>query len=365
MQQVQDGNLARVFLAEPVIHAPGTHFLYNTGASYMLSAIVQKVTRENIHDFLKPRLFEPLNIQNSDWEMDPNGICVGGYGLRIRTEDIARFGQLYLQNGEWNGTQLLPSSWVEEATKKQTESQEGNGDWSQGYGYQFWRCRPEPGFYRGDGAFGQYCIVIPQKNTVIAVTSESRDMQASMDLIWEHILPALGETPSLPPNDDASNELKEKLKTLSLPVLSGNISSPIATEVTRKRYTLAQNSDGAKSIFFELDQNKSSIGIEYPEAIKSIQCGLGRWITNDHEFPLQGSLFVLPKQNVLKSKIAACAVWKSENTLLIKIKFIEGMHSDLWTCIFENDKISISFLNSINILQNKDDHRSDWNGKLE
>ena len=101
---------AKTFLAQPVPFKPGTHFLYNTSATYMLSAIVQKATGKTVLDYLRPRLFEPLGIEKPTWETSPQGISTGGYGLSIRTEDIARFGQLYLQKGKWQGKQLVPAS---------------------------------------------------------------------------------------------------------------------------------------------------------------------------------------------------------------------------------------------------------------
>jgi CubicO group peptidase (beta-lactamase class C family) len=144
----------KTFLAHPVPFKPGTHFLYNTSATYLLSAIVQKVTGTTVLDYLKPRLFAPLGIERPTWESSPQGVSAGGYGLSIRTEDIAKFGQLYLQQGKWQGQQFVPAAWVEAATARQTSNGSNpNSDWDQGYGYQFWRCRN--GAYRGDGAFGQ------------------------------------------------------------------------------------------------------------------------------------------------------------------------------------------------------------------
>lgn len=104
------------FLAHPVPFKPGTHFLYNSPGTYMLSAIVQKVTGMTLLDYLRPRLFEPLGFENPSWVTSPQGISAGAYGLSIRTEEIARFGQLYLQKGMWKGRQLIPKAWVEEAT---------------------------------------------------------------------------------------------------------------------------------------------------------------------------------------------------------------------------------------------------------
>ena len=131
----------KTFLAQAVPFKPGTHFLYNTSATYMLSAAVQKATGETVLDYLKPRLFDPLGIAKPTWEASPQGISAGGYGLSVRTEDIAKFGQLYLQKGKWQGKQLVPEAWVEAATARQTSNGSNpNSDWDQGYGYQFWRC---------------------------------------------------------------------------------------------------------------------------------------------------------------------------------------------------------------------------------
>lgn len=143
----------RAFLAHPVPHKPGTHFLYNTPATYMQSALVQKVTGLTVLDYLRPRLFEPLGIVDPQWGTSPQGITLGGYGLSVRTEDIATFGQLYLQKGQWRGKQLVPAEWISAATARQTSNGSNpRSDWDQGYGYQFWRSRY--GCYRGDGAFG-------------------------------------------------------------------------------------------------------------------------------------------------------------------------------------------------------------------
>jgi CubicO group peptidase (beta-lactamase class C family) len=182
------------FLAHPVPHKPGTHFRYNTPGTYMLSAIVQKVTGQTVLEYLTPRLFEPLGIRNPKWDNSPQGISIGGYGLFIRTEDIAKFGQLYLQKGQWQGKQLLPAAWVEQATSKQVSNgSDPNRDWDQGYGFQFWRCRH--GAYRGDGKDGQFCIVLPEQDAVVAITANTRDMQGELNVVWDKLLPAFSDAP--------------------------------------------------------------------------------------------------------------------------------------------------------------------------
>ena len=192
------------FLAHPVEHEPGTFFRYNSMGTYMLSAIVQKVTGEKLVDYLTPRLFEPLHIDKPHWEESPQGINCGGWGLYLKTEDLAKMGQLLLQKGEWNGQQIVPAEWVAEMSKKQVESinpgtrmeqaaergmTKETSDWMQGYGYQMWRCRP--GCFRADGSRGQYILVIPDKNAVIAITSDVGDLQGELNLVWNHILPVL------------------------------------------------------------------------------------------------------------------------------------------------------------------------------
>ena len=166
----------KTFLAHPVPHKPGTHFQYNTPATYMLSAIVQKVTGQTVLDYLKPRLFEPLGINDGRWDMSPEGICPGGYGLYLRTEDVAKFGQLYLQNETWKGRQLLPESWIQQASSRQVSNgSDPDRDWDQGYGFQFWRCRNNA--FRGDGKDGQFCFVMPDQDAVVVMTADSQDMQ--------------------------------------------------------------------------------------------------------------------------------------------------------------------------------------------
>lgn len=207
-----DTTWVKAFLAHPVPHKPGTHFLYNTAGTYMLSAIIQKVTGQTVLEYLKPRLFNPLGIDNPRWDESPNGISLGGYGLFARTEDIAKFGQLYLQTGRWRGKQLLPTDWVEQATSKQVSNGSDPGrDWDQGYGFQFWRCRH--GAYRGDGKDGQFCVVLPEQEAVIVMTAKSRNLQDQLNIVWDKLLTAFADKP-LPENPDAQAKLKAAIAGL-------------------------------------------------------------------------------------------------------------------------------------------------------
>lgn len=344
----------KTFLHLDVPREPGSHFLYNTGATYMLSAIVQQLSGENLMQFLKPRLFDPLGITGADWEEDPRGINVGGYGLRIRTQDILNFGQLYLQEGQWNGKQLLSREWVEEATKKQVNSQDNDSDWGQGYGYQFWRCKP--GCYRGDGAFGQYCIVVPEKNAVIAITSESRDMGASMQLVWDHILPAMNDAPSVEEDAMTLEKLRNSSQALALPVVGTSVEVSRQEAVNGKTFTFATNEFKAESIAFAFSGNVCDVTVmEKGQPIK-FKSGQGRWVT-EGEKP-GGSLFALPGRTPKRTKISSNYCWKDADTLVMTLKYVENAHHDILTFTFSDQGLALNFDNSVSQQREQADPRA-------
>lgn len=213
-----DAPSVKEFLNHPVLYKPGTHFLYNTLGSYTLSAIVTKVTGQTTLEYLKPRLFEPLGIDYPEWGTSAEGYSLGGYGLKICTEDIAKFGQLYLQKGKWNDRQLVSEKWIQEATSKQVSNDQAatakkGPDWQQGYGFQFWRCHHNA--YRGDGAHGQFCIVLPDEDAVIAITAQTDDMQGELNLIWKKLLPGF-HSAGLPEDAAGQEKLKQKFANLEV-----------------------------------------------------------------------------------------------------------------------------------------------------
>jgi CubicO group peptidase (beta-lactamase class C family) len=209
----QSQDWIKSFLAHPLPHPPGTFFRYNTPATFMQSAIVQKVTGKTVVDYLQSRLFDPLGIQPPRWDTNPQGISLGGYGLFLKTEDIAKFGQLYLQNGKWEGKQLIPANWVQQATSKQVSNGDNpSSDWNQGYGFQFWRCRHNA--FRGDGKDGQFCIVMPDQDAVVVMTANTTNMQAQLSLVWDHLLEGFqeGAIAEDPKNQEALSGLCKNLR---------------------------------------------------------------------------------------------------------------------------------------------------------
>jgi len=200
-KDTENTDWVKAFLSSPIDAEPGSEFSYNSMATYMLSAIIQRVTGEKVIDYLYPRLLRPLGITGATWQESPQGINCGGWGLYIKTEDMAKMGQFLLQKGKWNGEQLLAEAWIEEATsfkiaslpagvkKQDLKMKPQDSDWLQGYGYKIWMCRHNA--FRADGANGQFIIVIPEKDAVIVTTANVNDMQAEINLIWKYLLPAL------------------------------------------------------------------------------------------------------------------------------------------------------------------------------
>lgn len=299
----------KTFLAHPVPFKPGTHFLYNTSATYMQSAIVQKATGEKLIDYLQPRLFQPLGIENPTWEESPQGISTGGYGLSIRTEDIAKFGQLYLQKGKWDGKQLVPAAWVEAATARQTSNGSNpESDWDQGYGYQFWRCRHEA--YRGDGAFGQYCVVLPEQDAVIAITSGVRDMQQVLNVVWDQLVPALKPSP-LSADEPAAEALAARLQKLTVRPQAGDADSNVKLA---EKYAFDGNARKLESLSLQRDAKSgvTTLVATIAGEEQRIACGQGDWEKGSFAWGL------LPKQPV-----AASGAWTSSDTFSTKLCFYE------------------------------------------
>ncbi len=300
----------KAFLTNAVPHKPGTHFKYNTPATFMLSAIVQKQTGQSVRDYLQPRLFEPLGIAPPVWNTNWQGISLGGYGLSVRTEDIARFGQLYLQNGKWNGQQLIPQDWVQLATSRQVSNGSNpKSDWDQGYGFQFWRCRNNA--YRGDGAFGQYCVVLPEQDAVIVITSGLKDMQGMMNLIWEKLLPAF-ELKRVKADAVNQKKLTEKLAHLTVRPAEGSETSPLAAKILDRKFVFPANEQKLESVTIKPDGKGITVSIQMDGVVHSFAAGYREWKKGRGTF---GTYTNVPA--------AATSAWATDDTLLVKQCFYE------------------------------------------
>ena len=169
---------------EPV----GSCHTYNNHASWLLGELVRRASGQSLMDYLRPRLFEPLGIEPS-WKVDGQGRELGFAGLHLKTVELARIGELYRLGGRWEGRQLIPADYVAEAGRRQIPTGPGDDhDWTTGYGYQVWISREG---YRLDGAYGQFCLVLPEREAVIALTSAQPHSQPLLDLVFEHLVPTV------------------------------------------------------------------------------------------------------------------------------------------------------------------------------
>ncbi len=329
-----DASWTRTFLAHPVPFKPGTHFLYNSPASYMLSAIVQKVTGMTVLDYLKPRLFEPLGIANPEWSANEQGISAGAYGLSLRTEDIARFGQLYLQKGKWNGKQLVPSEWIEEATARQTSNGSSpNSDWDQGYGYQFWRSRYNS--YRGDGAFGQYCLIIPEFDAVVVITSGVRDMQATMNLVWDKLLPAMKPN-HLPEDAIAHQKLEARLAGLLVKLPPGQPTMPVASRVSGKWFQFHENDRGIQAVSFDFNSSPPFLIVRTARGEIYTPVGIGSWQKTLNGFANGLDKFLtVPKQPL----VAGSGAWPANDVFNVKLVLYQTPYYSTLTFKFDGDRV--------------------------
>lgn len=346
----------RGFLSAPIAYQPGSKFLYNTLATYMLSAIIQKVTGQKVVDYLTPRLFKPLGIQGVDWEVDPKGINTGGWGIRVKTEDMAKLGQLYLQQGKWNGQQILPASWINEATQKHIDQdpnasaeKKANSDWLQGYGYQFWRCRN--GAFRADGAYGQYIVVMPEQDAVVVITSESHELQDDLNMVWKYLLPAF-QNKAISPNPQASISLKNYLSRLTLPapVQESNYQ---ASTWSKHKASLDKNALNLSEIGFQRKGDQLTIVlVDQRQKTHQIPAGHGKWVMTSTDLP--GPYLIRAAKANLEGqspfKVASSYRWLANNTLEITLRFYESPHHWIWKAHWENGQLQMEIKNSFDRL---------------
>lgn len=330
----QTDTWVKTFLTHPVPFKPGTHFLYNSPATYMLSAIVQKVTGLTVLEYLRPRLFDPLGFKDPLWISSPQGITAGANGLSVRTEEIARFGELYLRKGRWNGKQLIPATWVQQATAMQTSNGSSPAsDWDQGYGYQFWRSRHNS--FRGDGAFGQYCLVIPELDAVVAITSGVRNMQQVMNLVWDKLLPAM-KPGRLPENPAVRRQLESRLAALSVKLPSGSTSSPIAASVSGRWFEFAENDRGIKAASFDFNSSPAALTVRTSMGETRLTITGDTWVRGRGLFTNGLNRLLSVPANPLA---ATSGAWTSQDTFTVKIVLYETPYYSTLNSKFDGDRL--------------------------
>jgi CubicO group peptidase (beta-lactamase class C family) len=307
----------RGFLLIPPDREPGTVFAYSQPCTYTLASIIQRNAGMPLTQYLRPRLFDPLGIGHVGWHTLGRGREQGFSGFHARTEDIAKLGQLYLQKGQWDGVQLIPGDWVEQATSTQVSNpDQPNPDWRQGYGFQFWMSRHG---YRGDGAFGQFCVILPELETVIATTAWTLDMQAILDAMWAHLLPGLGT--GTPEGGSAQDQLTARLGGLELPACQAGPSPADWDPWTGEAFPVAASADATQvkptltSITVTPRPGGGQISLIEPANTLTFPVGAGTWTTST---PVDNHGGTIP--------VAASGGWLDENTMRAEVIFLETPH---------------------------------------
>jgi CubicO group peptidase (beta-lactamase class C family) len=321
----------RGFLLIPPDREPGTVFAYNQPCTYALASIIQRNAGMPLTRYLRPRLFDPLGIGPVGWLTFPPGREQGFSGLHARTEDIAKLGLLYLQHGRWDGTQLIAEEWVTEATSVQVSNPDNEEpDWRQGYGYQFWMSRHG---YRGDGAFGQFCVILPDQDAVIATTAYTLDMQAILDAMWTHLLPGLG--PAAPAAGPAHDDLSARLARLELPASPGAPAPDDWDPWTSGPFTVTDRTADRPALSFLLSATTFLTSVEVapragggwqislaePGNALTFPVGSGGWAVSDHADRHGDTI-----------PVAASGGWIDDRTLRAEVIFLETPHRMDITC---------------------------------
>ena len=340
------GDWITQFLSHDFPHEPGAHFLYNTAGTNLLSAILTRKTGQTLTQFLSPRLFRPLGMSDVSCYALPDGTQAGGFGSSLTIEDMARFMQFVADKGRWEGRQLLNAAWFEEATAKHIENRGagwgGDPDWQQGYGYQFWRCEPD-GVFRGDGAFGQYGVVLPRQDAVVVIQSASCRLQAVLTALWECLLPAMAGAP-LPENPADFTELSFRLSRLELTPLFGMRNPGAEASLNGAVYTPVGAAPSLPDLI-------GGIGRFTPDNARLEQLTFrfeGDDVAllvrqSDGEFPLKIGMnghFVPTDLSGLP--YAACGGWRARNKLEVELRCTRYASGKHFLFTFEGDSLTLT-----------------------
>lgn len=234
-------------LDRPMAQAPGAGFHYNSGNSLLASAIIGRATGMPTRDFAVKNLFGPIGIRDFRWRQDPQGVAIGGWGLYLQTADMARFGLLYLNHGEWNGKQVVPRAWADKVFNAKI-AMFPTGGWVYGDG---WWTLPQRGAYLAVGFNRQLTIVMPQLGVVAAVTGRTN---YPIENLIDHLARAAKSATPLPPDAQGQSLLQAAVDSAGAgkPLFAAALSPPIAQEINGKTYGFAPNEWGWKELTLHL-----------------------------------------------------------------------------------------------------------------
>ena len=318
-QMSRSHDVVRAFLAQPVPYEPGTHFTYNTGATCLLSALIQRVTGETLYDYVNRRLFVPLGISGAYWTLCGEGVSEGGCGLHLSCDDLVKFGQLYLDEGLWQGQRLLSADWVREASRSHSDNRHnGTPDWTVGYGYQFWR--NARGGYRGDGACGQMCLILPKYRAVAVAQAMTANTQKEIDDLIdlvEHLGDPGGQSPEIPAFD-----------------LLPKRSMPVVNTIFR----LEPNVYGWTALCTETRDDSVALYFSDGSREQMLSAGCGFWTRSSYRAPYRKPklLDIMDHTKPDTVRVASCCT-EEDGAWLIRCRHVNSPHTEHLRLVFGED----------------------------
>ncbi len=326
------------YLSKPVKETPGSKFMYDSMCTYLLSAIVQKATGKTVLALLQERLFDAMEITDVEWEISPDGYNTGGWGLYIQPESMAKFGQLLLDGGRWNGQQLLPAEWVAQMMTKQADT-----GIDENYGYQMWLCN-YPGAYRADGAYGQYIIIVPGKDLVVVVTECSMvDGNKVRGIIWRNLVDKAGDASLVVGKD--YKKLLEKQQSYQFPTVEGKSScSSVEKRWDGLGAMLKDNQLGWSSVKFHFEKNRLTMEvIDKNGDCSNLNFGYKEWEKTEIEAYPPYSITAEGRYKGLAKNFTAAGsyAWKSGDVLELKLHYVDWISALRLRIKFGNGTLEI------------------------
>ncbi|MGN0469061.1 MAG: serine hydrolase domain-containing protein [Acutalibacteraceae bacterium] len=336
-------------LASKWVSEPGTTFLYISENMYLLCCAIHKKTGMSVMDYLKPRLFEPLGIENAFWETDPRGIEAGGWGMMLSPEDLAKFTLCYQQMGKFGGKQVVPEWWVETATKYHSDSSVANTelDSTAGYGYCFWRNGGYKNSYRADGMFSQFGIVFEDLDACVVVTGGEIWEQGMRDVIWNHFPKAfiddddkaqttvlsVPDYPALPARPRSFTEKRLSCKTIRFnkPLLLNAVGYPVSVLPLTAVFMERDKAGNISNVSFNFLKDELIFTWSEGDEVNSIRVGMdGKYRWDE---------IVLGQ---IPYHTCSVGVWNSENELELHIRPIEAVAERILVFRFTENNVTMT-----------------------
>ncbi len=349
IKSVKDRDWLKTFIQSKQIFEPGKGFRYVSDNYYVASLMLCKVLGETITEYLTPRLFEPLGIEPPFWEKSAEGIEAGGWGMILKTEDMAKFILCYLNDGIYNGVQVIPSWWVKEATSViiDTSDVEKHSDSAAGYGCGFWNCKGMENTFRAEGMFCQYAIAFKDYNAALVMTSNHWDLQETLDVVWEHM-----KTAFIEPDENAETvevKLPDQSRVLTMP--RQKIEKDINGKIYRLNRCKFANFIGfpvsvfpMPIVFFAYNRggNMQNLKFEFNERGLIFSWDEDGENKNSIEIPMDGSSAVNKiKIGDLELNTRSYAYWNNENTLVLILRPLEAVAQRVLKFQFQGKRIKM------------------------